>query len=180
MSTETSTAIRVWIAVYTAPNAELAVRDALTSLSDGRSYSYPVLVPTGMVEMTHARRSMLVERPVFPRYVFVGIPDGVSWYPIKNTKGVGGVLCAAGKPRPIPDKLVRLLHAAVDADAFTRADDPAFKAGDAVRIKVGQTTLAAFVERVSAELPAKRIDVVFEAWGKFHRSTVTLDQVIAA
>ncbi len=178
MSTETK--IRTWIAVYTAPNVELAVRDALTSLSEDRPWTYPVLVPTGMVQVTHARRTMLVERPVFPRYVFVGVPEGVSWYPVKNAKGVTGVLCAAGKPRPIPDKLVQLLKAAVDADAFTRSNEQAFKVGDAVNVRVGQTTLKAFVERVNAELPAKRIDILFEAWGKLHKSTVPVDQIQAA
>lgn len=174
VTTDTEQKIRIWIAAYTTPNAELDVREGVQALG------YPVLVPTGMIEAKHARQTMLVERPVFPRYAFIGVPEERSWYPLKTIRGVAGILCANGKPRPIPDKLVRLLRAAVDADAFTQSRDAAFRSGQAVQVKVGQTTLAAFVERVNNMLPAQRIDIVFKVWGKEHRSTVPIDQVRAA
>lgn len=166
--------IRIWIAAYTAPNAEIEVRDAVQALG------YPALVPTSLVEMEKSRQKMLVERPVFPRYAFVGVPVDWSWYPLKAVRGVAGILCATGKPRPIPDKLVRLLQAAVDADAFTQSREASFREGQAVEVRVGQTTLGAFVERVNNILPAQRIDLVFKVWGKEHRATVPVDQVRAA
>ena len=166
--------IRIWIAAHTAPNAEIAVRDALTALD------YPVLVPTGMVEMRHARQKMLVERPVFPRYVFIGLPVGMSWYPIRAVTGVSGILSSAGGPRPVPDRAIDRLRAAVEADAFTKAAQVRFREGQAVRVDLGTSEIEAFVGRLMSTLPAQRVEVVFEAFGKKHRTAVDVDKIRAA
>ena len=171
MTTETEPKIRTWICVHTAPQAEFAVRDLLIAAG------YPALLPTGTVEVRHARRKHLVQRPVFPRYIFTGVPEDASWYPIRAMTGVQGVLSVAGTPRPVPDSLVRMLKAAVEHDAFTAAKDPGFKTGDAVRIRVGQTSLVAFVEKVNSTLPNQRIDVVFDLWGRKQRTTISVDRV---
>jgi transcriptional antiterminator RfaH len=166
--------VRIWIAAHTAPNAEIAVRDAVKAIG------YPALLPTGMVEMRHARQRMLVERPVFPRYLFIGVPEGMSWYPIRGVTGVSGILSSAGGPRPVPDRAIDRIRAAVEADAFTKATQPRFIEGQAVRVDFGSAEIEAFVGRLMSTLPAKRIEVVFEAMGKKHRTTVDVDKVRAA
>ncbi|GJE37828.1 Transcription antitermination protein RfaH [Methylobacterium persicinum] len=171
---ETENPIRIWIAAHTAPNAEVAVRDALAALD------YPVLLPTGMVEMVKHRQRMLVERPVFPRYLFVGIPHGASWYPIRAVTGVSGVISSAGEPRPVPDRAIHRLMAAVAADAFSKAAQPRFREGQPVRVDFGTAEIEAFVGRLLNTLPAQRIEVVFSALGKQHRATVSVDKVRAA
>lgn len=172
--TETQTPIRIWIAANTAPNAEIAVRDAVAALD------YQVLVPTGMVEMTKSRQRMLVERPVFPRYVFIGLPVGMSWYPIRGVTGVSGILSSAGGPRPVPDAAIKRLRAAVEADAFTKAAQVRFHEGQAVRVNFGTSEMDAFVGRLMSTLPANRIEIVFHSLGREHRSTVDVDKVRAA
>ena len=171
--TTTEPKIRLWICVHTAPMAEFLVRDAI------RASGYPVLMPTEMREAHHARRTHLVERAVFPRYLFVGVPEGLSWYPIRSTRGVSGVLSAGREPRAVPENLVRLLRAAVDRDAFTKTADPGFKTGDQVRIRIGQIWLDEFVARVNAVLPNQRLDVVYDLFGKRHRTTITVDRARA-
>lgn len=166
--------VRIWVAAFTAPNAEIAVRDAL------QKRDYPVMLPTMMAEMRHARRTMMVDRPVFPRYVFVGIPHGRSWYPLKAITGVGGVLSQHGAPQPLHAKAVDLLRKAIEADAFKVRDEPPFKSGDRVFVTVGQAEIEAFVERVSHTLPAQRIDIMFRLFGKEVRQTVPVDTVRAA
>ena len=166
--------IRVWIAVYTAPNAEFAVRDAV------RALDYEVLLPTGMIEMMHARRRMMVDRPVFPRYVFVGIPHGRSWYPLKAVTGVSGVLSMNSEPQSLNPRAVTLLKAAIEANAFTELDAPTFEHGQQVEVLIGQTPVQAFVETVGRLLPGQRIDVMFRMFGKEHRHSISLDQVRAA
>ncbi len=172
--TTTEQPIRIWIAAYTGPNCEIAVRDAVTALG------YPALVPTAMTEMRHARQVMMVDRPVFPRYAFVGVPVGKSWYPIRGVTGVSGILSSGGEPRAVPERSVRLLKAAVDADAFTKAAEPMFSEGDPVRVQLGGGEIEAFVGRVNAALPSHRIEVVYSLLGKQLRSKVSLDQVRAA
>lgn len=166
--------IRIWIAANTAPNAEIAVRDAVQAMD------YPVLVPTGMVEMVKSRQRMLVERPVFPRYVFIGLPIGVSWYPLRGVTGVSGILSSAGGPRPVPDRAIKRLRAAVEADAFTKAAQARFHEGQAVRVDFGTSEMDAFVGRLMSTLPANRIEIVFQALGREHRTTVDVDKVRAA
>lgn len=171
-------AIRVWIALYTAPNAEIAVRNAVLGLHDENPYA--VLLPTGMVEMMHARRKMMVDRPVFPRYVFVGVPHGRSWYPLKSVSGVSGVLSSRSEPQSLNPRAVSLLRAAMEADAFTEEKTSPFKHGDKVEVLIGQTPVQAFVEQIVRLLPGQRIDVMFRMFGKEHRQSFPLDQVRAA
>ncbi|MFH6786303.1 MULTISPECIES: transcription termination/antitermination protein NusG [Methylobacterium] len=173
-TTDTPSAIRIWVAAYVAANRETAVRDA------AEARAYPALLPTGLVEVSHARRRMLVERPVFPRYVFLGVPEGASWYPLRAVPGVLGILSSGQQPRAVPKRVVGLLEEAIAANAFTRTAEAAFAAGEAVKVRVGSAELDAFVERVRHTLPGQRIDVVFEAMGKRHRATVPLDHVRAA
>lgn len=175
--TFTDEAIRVWIALYTAPNAEIAVRNAVLGLHAENPYE--VLLPTGMVEMMHARRKMMVDRPVFPRYVFAGIPHGRSWYPLKSVTGVAGVLSSNSEPQSLNPRAVSLLRAAMEADAFTEEKTSPFKAGDRVKVLVGQTPVEAFVESVGRLLPGQRIDVMFRMFGKEHRRSVPVDQLRA-
>lgn len=170
--------IRVWIAVYTAPNMEMVVRDAAKALYDENPYD--VLLPTGMVEMMHARRKMIVDRPVFPRYVFVGVPHGRSWYPLKSLTGVAGVLSSNSEPQALNKRSVALLRAAMEADAFTEEKAPPFKEGDKVEVMIGQTPVEAFVETIGRLLPGQRIDIMFKMFGKEHRRSVSVDQVRAA
>jgi transcription antitermination factor NusG len=177
MSTEYTTtdpAIRIWIAVYTAPNAEIAVRDAVQGLG------YPVLLPTAMVEMRHARRAMMIDRPVFPRYAFVGLPVGRSWYPLRTVTGVTGVVSRNGEPQALNDKAVRLLRAAIEADAFAKRQTAEFSEGQKVQVTVGSTPVEAFVERVVNTLPAQRVDIMFRLFGKEHRRSVPVDRIRAA
>lgn len=94
MTAEIKTAepkIRTWIYVHTAPQAEFAVRYTLVAAE------CPVLLPTGAVEVRHTRR-YLAPQSVFPRFVFSGLPEGMSLYPIR---AMMGVLSTAGRPCPV-------------------------------------------------------------------------------
>lgn len=166
--------VRIWVAAFVGASQEIAVRDAVTALG------YPAVLPTEMVTVRHARQQMLRERPVFPRYVFVGIPPGVSWYPLRAVAGVAGILANGNEPRAVPPKVIGLLRAAIEADAFTRHQSPKFQEGDKVKVRVGVTDVEAMVERVHNTLPAHRIDIVFNLLGKKHRQAIDAKNVRAA
>lgn len=166
--------IRIWLAAFVQAHSELSVKQAVAARG------YEVVLPTQMVETNHARQKMLIEKPVFPRYLVIGVPHGVSWYPLRDVTGILGILSAGKEPRKVPDKVVKLLKAAVLADAFTKQPDPEFSEGQAVKVKVGSAELDAFVERVNATLPARRIDVVFSSLGKEHKMAVPVELVRAA
>lgn len=166
--------IRIWLAAFVASQAEIAVRDAV------RNEGYEALLPTAMVEVSHARKTMLKERPVFPRYLFIGIPHGMSWYPLKAIPGILGVLSASGKPREVPPSTMKMLAEAMEVDAFTEQKRPAFEEGQRVLVNVGSAALEAFVGRIKDTLPGQRIEIVFRSAGKEHRSKVMVDQVRAA
>lgn len=172
--TQADAHIRIWVAAFTAPNVENSVADLV------RAMDYSVLLPTAVVEMRHARRTMMVDRPVFPRYVFIGIPHERSWYPLKTVSGLGGILSQNGVPQPMHVKSVDLLKKAIEADAFLVEDKSPFKEGDKVKVSIGMGEVEAFVEKVIHTLPARRVDIMFSMFGKEHRQNLSVDQVRAA
>lgn len=166
--------IRLWLAAYTAPGAEIDVRDRLIATG------YQAVVPVGMVEMTVSRRSMLVDRPVFPRYAFVGIPHGVSWYPVKAVRGVTGILAAKGEPRPVSPRVIDFLRSADQAQAWTRQAVKPFAVGDQVCVGEPSDPLSDMVGRVLEVLPDQRIEILFNLFGAERKVRVAVDKVRAA
>ena len=76
-----------WYVVYTHANSESKARDHL--LRQG----FVAILPTYKRWRRHARRQEVVERPLFPRYLFVAL-DMLEqrWRPILSTVGVCDVV----------------------------------------------------------------------------------------
>ena len=137
-----------WYVLRVASNKEEQVRDALQrkvtieGLDDrvGR-----VLVPTLKEKRMRAGVLRVVERKLYPGYVFVemaceedgSVAEGV-WFLVKETTGVGDFIGSDGKPTSMPDHDVELMLVASEkAD-----DDPGLSGlniakGDQVKITDG-------------------------------------------
>jgi transcriptional antiterminator NusG len=137
-----------WYVLRVASNKEEQVREALQrkvvieGLEDrvGR-----VLVPTLKEKRMRAGVLRVVERKLYPGYVFVemaceedgSVAEGV-WFLVKETTGVGDFIGSDGKPTSMPDHDVELMLAASEA----AEDDPGLsgldiKKGDQVKITDG-------------------------------------------
>lgn len=137
-----------WYVLRVASNKEEHVRDALqrkVAIEGLEDRVGRVLVPTLKEKRMRAGVLRVVERKLYPGYVFVemaceedgSVAEGV-WFLVKETTGVGDFIGSDGKPTSMPDHDVEMmLLASEKAD-----DDPGLSGlnivrGDQVKITDG-------------------------------------------
>ena len=137
-----------WYVLRVASNKEEQVREALTrkiaieGLEDkvGR-----VLVPTLKERRMKAGQLKIIERKLYPGYVFVemaceedgSIPEKV-WFLIKETTGVGDFIGSDGKPTSMPEHdVVQMLAASEKAEEQPGLSGLNINLGDQVKITDG-------------------------------------------
>lgn len=143
----TCTAMR-WYVLRVASNKEGQVCSALErkikieGLEDRVSQ---ILVPTVKERRMRGGVARVVERKLYPGYVFVemaceddgSVPEGV-WFAIKETTGVGDFIGTEGKPISMPDHEVdQMLAASAKADEQPGLSGLSIKKGDQVKITEG-------------------------------------------
>jgi len=78
-------------------------------------------------------------RNLFPRYLFVQVPEGRTYDDVRDAVGIESLVLQDGVPALISDDLIEGLRVGIDMGLFD--DDgvrpPIFKPGDAVRIMLG-------------------------------------------
>lgn len=137
-----------WYVLRVASNKEEQVREALSrkvrveGLEDriGR-----ILVPTTKEKRMKAGQVRILEKKLYPGYVFVEMAtetDGsVSenvWFLVKETTGVGDFIGSDGKPTSMRDHDVEMMLAAAAApDEQATLQGMEFNKGDRVKIKEG-------------------------------------------
>ncbi len=123
-----------WYAVYTHVQKEWVARDHL----DRQGFlSY---LPIYQKEVRHARTVRQVERPLFPRYLFVRVPlAGRLHRPIRSTIGVTGLVSHGEVPIPVPAHIIESLQSKENSDGMVVLGNAIqFNQGDRVRITAGQ------------------------------------------
>ena len=71
-----------------------------------------------------------VQESLFPGYLFIHMPLGANWAPLRSSRGVARVVAFGGQPLPVSQQLVEQLH----ARALTAVVSP-FKLGDKVTVR---------------------------------------------
>jgi transcriptional antiterminator NusG len=104
-----------------------------------------VLVPTAKEKRMKAGQVKVLEKKLYPGYVFVematepdgSIPENV-WFLVKETMGVGDFIGSDGKPTSMKDHDVdMMLLAAAKQDEEATLQGMEFQKGDRVKIKEG-------------------------------------------
>jgi len=127
-----SPATSAWFLVRSKPRQESV---ALTHLARQGYESY---LPLFATEKLVRRKSIVVQEPMFARYLFVRLDttgQGQSWSPIRSTVGVSELVCFGSRPARVDDALIATLREreiAQQADPITL-----FAHGDSVRITEG-------------------------------------------
>jgi len=160
-----------WFVVYTNVNCEVRARKGLEALG------YVTFLPTLRRFIRHARQCRAVDRPLFTRYLFVGLdPARDGWYEIRSTHGVESVLGHAGTPEPVPASVVGELMAAQQAGRFDLTQPPArFRSGERVAIEGG--AFGAFVAEVVAADDGKRVEILHRMFGRLTRMRIDVARV---
>lgn len=163
-----------WYVVHTQPMAEQ--RAAANLARQG----YETYLPLYRRRRSHARRVELVERPLFPRYLFVRFdPRADRWRPILGTFGVSGLVRIGDIPVPVPGGIVEALRANQEAHAFDDTISPVRKLGVGARIRVLAGPFADLVGKFQALADSERVFVLLEMLGREVRVRLP-DRAVAA
>ena len=127
------TATGEWYAVQTQPNGEARADVNL------RRQGFATYLPRYLRERRHARRTEVVARPLFPRYLFVNFDVGRDrWRSVQSTFGVSGLVLFGGKPAPVEHDVISEIRAREGGDGFVKLGlPPGLMPGSAIRLVDG-------------------------------------------
>ncbi len=163
-----------WYVVHTRPNDETRALDNL------RRQGFETFLPCHKRRRVHARKVTIVERPLFPRYMFVAFDlVAAPWRAILGTFGVTDLLRHGDAPTPMPEGVVEALqddaaaHLHDESDPLTR-----LRAGDAVRVLAGP--FADLVGKFQALDESERVVVLLDLLGREIRAQLSARAIVAA
>lgn len=163
-----------WYVVQTQVNAEVKAADNL------ERQGFSIYFPRYMKRRSHARKVETVPRPLFPRYLFVGIDvESQRWRAVQSTLGVSHLVCVGDRPAVVEHGVIDALKSREDEAGFiTLVRRAAFSPGDTVRIVDG-----AFVDSLALVENASdhhRVAVLLNLLGRKVRVLVGADLIAAA
>ena len=100
---------------------------------------FSVYLPKYLKLRRHARRQDLVPRPLFPRYLFVGVgPKNTRWRTINSTIGINHLVGFEGLPSPLDNSIIEEVRAREDGKGMIIVGQSCqFNKGDQVQINRG-------------------------------------------
>lgn len=137
-----------WYVLRVASNREDQVRVALerkVKIEKLEEFIGRVLVPTQKEKRMRGGNARVMERKLYPGYVFVemktesdgSIKDDV-WFMIKETSGVGDFIGSGGKPSAMkPVDVEKMLAVVIKRDETPTLANLNFKKGDKVKVREG-------------------------------------------
>lgn len=163
-----------WYAVYTQPHAEAKAHENL------RQQGYSVYLPRYGRWVRHARKRQAVLRPLFPRYLFVGLNrEAMPWRPVLSTVGVTNVVCGGDEPIAVPPGIIETLRRREREGAFNELTPTRrLKPGDRVRIIEGP--FEDLVGRLLAAGDDERVFILLDLLGRTVKAQVSAAAVEAA
>ena len=168
-----------WYVAYTKVRSEVRAQNAL------REAGLKTYLPQTTVIIRHARKREKVQRPLFPRYLFVELNEAEpQFFKVRACKDIECLVGVTGTPRSIHGRFVYDLQQAEAAGEFDQTngepiDDP-FRPGDAIRVKVG-TKFGGWPGRVLKMTEEGRVKVLLQGMmGKETEKTFSLGDVEAA
>ena len=121
-----------WYLVHTKPRQE---KCALENLE---RQGYQCYLPTLPSEKLRQGLLTVSDEPLFPRYLFIRLGQGVSaksWAPIRSTKGVSRLVSFGVEPAKVEGGLIELLR--VQEASVQTEPDRLFNPGERVRLTEG-------------------------------------------
>ena len=163
-----------WYVVQTQVNGEVKAAQNL------RRQGYEIYLPRYLKCRRHARKVDFTAKPLFPRYMFVGIDMTTQrWRSIQSTFGVSRLVCNGDDPAAVPEGVLHALRAREDDKGFVKMDvRPAFAPGDKVRVLAG-----AFMDNAglfNGKADHDRVSILLDMLGRKVRVLLDADLVAAA
>lgn len=125
--------MKSWFVVRTHPKGE---SKALGHILRQGFHAY---LPRYLKRRRHARRSDVVQTPLFPGYLFVEMdPDQARWRALNSTVGVSELICANGRPAPLPEDVITDIRQRENEQGYVvLGRQTTLRPGDRVRISDG-------------------------------------------
>jgi transcriptional antiterminator RfaH len=163
-----------WYVVQTHVNGEAKAERNLIR------QGYEVYFPRYLKRRSHARKLDTVARPLFPRYLFVGVDlETRRWRSIQSTVGVSHLVSLGDGPALIDERVIDDLKRREDQSGFVKFDrGVSFAPGEKVRILAG-----AFMDSVASFEglnDRERVAVLLDFLGRKVRVLVGADLIVAA
>ena len=163
---------RRWFVVQSRPHKELFASRNL------ENQGYRVFLPRLRKSIRHARRLREVERPLFPRYLFVELDLGTQrWRPILGTYGVTHLITENARPLPAPRGLIEAFIARADSSDVVDLS-PALAPGQNVELLSGP--FAGKIGALVSHDGAGRVRVLLELLGGQREIAVPANAVAPA
>lgn len=149
-----------WYVVHTQPNGEARADLNL------RRQGFATYLPRYARRRSHARRREVVKRPLFPRYLFVGLDLARDrWRAIHSTFGVNRLVLAGEEPLPVPEGVIDEIRAREDGEGLVALGLPA-GVGPGSRIRLVDGIFAdakGVLERIADD---RRVAILLEMLGR--------------
>ena len=158
--------MKTWYTLYTKPNAEYQVADALGQRG------FEIYLPE--IDAAKMRRGQK-KKPFFPCYLFSKIDfKTVSLSSVQWTPGLRYVVSCAGRPTSVPDEIIDLIRRKLgEVEAAGGYPLHPFKPGDVVRITDGPFKDMVAIFHGPAT-PAQRVQVLLNILGHASRTQVEI------
>lgn len=164
---------KAWYVVHTQLNGEARAELNL------RRQGFRTYLPRYLRSRRHSRRTEIVPRPLFPRYLFVALDLACDrWRSIPSTSGVSQLLLAGERPAPVPEGVIEHIRSREDSDGHVALGLPSgVGPGSHVRLIDGIFADAKGVlERIADD---RRIAVLLDLLGREVRVFVPASSVSA-
>lgn len=146
-----------WFLAHTLPRCETKAQFHLGA------QGFATFLPQFLKTVRHARQLRNVRAALFPSYIFVALDLGRDrWLSIRSTVGVSSLVTCDGRPRPVPEGIVKSLIERTDPSNITRMDADLVE-GQSVRILAGPfANFVGTLERLNAN---DRVRVLLQLMG---------------
>lgn len=120
-----------WQLIYSKPKQEYKAKENLENQGVG------VCFPEIMVEKIQKGKLKNIIEPLFPRYLFVKIPQNVAWTTVRSSRGVSDFVRFGNEVATITDDMLNQINQLLDHNTAEQLTNIPHE-GDAVIIKTGE------------------------------------------
>lgn len=138
---------------------------------------FEVYLPRYLKKRSHARRIDYVPKPLFPRYLFVGLDmESARWRAVNSTFGISNLVTNGTTPLGVPQHIIDSIRSREDADGWVSMVQPlSYRRGDKVQIKSGPLTDQ--VGLFDCVDDSERIFILLDLMGRMVKVRVDAEQI---